>query len=107
MNPQLVALTPAQRLRRPIAALVLGIVPTWVFVGTSETRSVDGEVVAHSRLNYLGVVLGTLALLMAAEALWKDGPWSGRWMPRTLLALAAAVVGLLQVMYSLGVIGDG
>lgn len=104
MDLPLAAQTPFQRLRPPLIGLVLGILPLWLFVGTSESYSVNGQLVSQSRFNLLGLVLAGIGLAMVVRLLWNDGPWAERWLPRTVLAAIAVMVCLAQLAYSVGLL---
>lgn len=107
MDLPLAAQTPFQRLRPALIGLALGILPLWLFMGTSESYSVNGQLVSQSRFNILGVVMAGIGLAMMVKLLWHDGPWSERWLPRTLLAVVAAVICAVQLAYSVGLIDLG
>lgn len=107
MELPLAAQTPFQRLRPPLTSLVLGILPLWLFAGTSESFSVNGQLVSQSRFNILGLVLAGIGLAITARLLWNDGPWAQRWLPRTALAAVAAAICLVQLAYSVGIVDLG
>ncbi|QEN89852.1 hypothetical protein FZC33_27645 [Labrys sp. KNU-23] len=104
MELPLAAQSPFQRLRPPLTGLVLGVLPLWLFVGTSESFSVNGQFVSQSRFNILGLVLAGIGLAMMIKLLWNDGPWARRWLPRTALAVVAAAICLVQLAYSVGLV---
>jgi hypothetical protein len=93
-----------QRLRIPLIGLALGILPLWVFMGTSQNLSVNGVSVSQSRFNVLGLAMAGVGLGMVVKLLWSDGPWRERWLPRTALAIVAAVACVVQLAYSAGFI---
>ena len=92
------------RLRRPLVAILLGILPFWLFIGMSQTTTIDGEVVQDSSLNVLGVILAIAGLIMASKMLRDDGSYNHppRWWPRTLLAILAGLICAAQIVQSLG-----
>ncbi len=92
------------RLRQPLIAMLLGILPLWLFVGMSQTTTVNGQVVQDSSLNLLGVILAIAGLVMVFKMLRDDRSYGRqpRWWPRTILAILAGLVCALQVVQSLG-----
>ncbi|TQX85188.1 MULTISPECIES: hypothetical protein [Rhizobium] len=93
-----------QRLRIPLIGLALGILPLWVFMGASQSVSVDGVSVSQTRFNVLGLAMASVGLGMVVKLLWNDGPWRERWLPRTALAFVAAFACVVQLAYSAGFI---
>jgi hypothetical protein len=92
------------RLRQPLIAMLLGILPLWLFVGMSQTTTVNGQVVQDSSLNVLGVILAIAGLVVVFKVLRDDGAYGhqARWWPRTILAILAGLICILQVVQSLG-----
>lgn len=88
--------------KKSIVAIVLGIIPLWVFIGSTSSTTVNGQVVSSSYFNILGIVLGLVALGMGLSTLFKgtSAPL-GR-----VLAAVAVIVGALQVLISIGVISQ-
>jgi hypothetical protein len=88
--------------KKSIVAIVLGLIPLWVFVGSRSTTTINGEVVSSSALNILGVVLGLVALGIGLSTLFRatSSPL-GR-----VLAAVAAVIGAVQLLISIGVIAQ-
>ncbi|MBP0581841.1 hypothetical protein J8I29_21105 [Labrys sp. LIt4] len=93
-----------RNLKRPLVAILLGVLPFWLFLGASERRKVNGEVVFESDLNLLGVGMAIIALGLAFTMLRRDGSpgQPQRWWPRTLLVIAAIPLALFQLGYSIG-----
>src|SRR5690606_1638888 len=89
------------RFRTPLIILALGIVPFWLFVGSTSTTTVNGQVVSDHRFNIAGLVLGLIGAGMALRALREGARGDGR---RLGLIVAAGIVCLLQVAHSVGVI---
>ena len=96
--------SPWRRLRRPLIALILGVLPFWVFLGSVQQTSVNGKLVQDSSFNTLGILLAVIGLVMAAKMLRKDGSYGEyeRWLPRTALTGVAALVCLFQIGQSAG-----
>ncbi len=92
------------RLRRPLIALILGVLPFWVFMGSVQQTTVNGKLVQDSSFNILGLILAVAGLVMAVKMLRKDGSYDEyeRWLPRTLLTVVAALVCLFQIGQSAG-----
>jgi hypothetical protein len=95
-------LSPKQLLRQPAIALLLGVLPFWLFVGASSSTTINGQVVQQSHFNVLGLVLAGIGLAMAVRLLWGDFQAKQNWLPRTGLAILAALVCLAQLGYSVG-----
>lgn len=85
------------RLKSPLTALALGILPFWVFVGTSNRSTVNGRVVSDSSFNLLGLVMAGIGTAMAFRILRDDAP---RDLPRTALAVVAILVCIFQLWLS-------
>lgn len=96
--------SPWRRLRRPLIALILGLLPFWVFLGSVQQTTVNGRLVQDSSFNILGILLAVIGLVMAIKMLRKDGSYGEyeRWLPRTLLTVAAALVCLFQIGQAAG-----
>lgn len=92
------------RLRRPLVAVLLGVLPFWLFVGMSQTTTVNGKVVQDSSLNVLGVIMAIAGLVIVFKMLRDDGGFGQptRWWPRTALAILAGLLCAFQVVQSLG-----
>lgn len=88
-------------LRKPAVALVLAILPIWLFTGAYSSTTIDGQVVQESHLNLLGLVLSGTGLGMALEVLWGDWRANQNWLPRSALAVVAALACIAQFAYSL------
>lgn len=86
-------------IRRPLLAIVLGLLPFVVFVGTSNTARVNGELVRDEQLNILGLLLAAAGLWMAVASLRAGS------QPATLrrvAAVAAILVCSVQLAASAG-----
>ncbi len=85
--------------RRALTALILGLVPFWVFVGSSNTLKVNGEIVGESHFNVLGLILGIAGIAAAISALRERGSWL-----RTVLCAVALLVCAAQIAWSVELI---
>lgn len=87
------------RLRRPVVALILGLLPFWLFLGTSQQTTVNGRVVQDTSFNILGLILAIAGLVMAVKMLFKDGAYGEpqRWWLRSVLAVLAAALCIFQI----------
>ena len=92
------------RLSAPAIALLLGILPFWLFFGFHQRATVNGRVVQDSGLNILGLVFAVAGIVMVFRMLRDDGSYGHppRWLPRTVLAVLAGLVCLFQAGQSLG-----
>lgn len=92
------------RLRRPLFALLLGMLPFWLFLGTTQQASVNGIKVQDSSFNILGLVLAIAGLVMAVKMLKNDGSYGepSRWWARSVLCIAAALLCVFQIGQSAG-----
>ncbi|MDS1136235.1 tetratricopeptide repeat protein [Nitratireductor indicus] len=82
-------------LRAPLLALVLGVAPFWIFFGTGNSLTVDGELVRQSNFNIAGLVLGIAGAVIAFRALREGGL-----LVRLLLAGIALAVSVFQIAWS-------
>lgn len=79
------------RFSKPLLALAFAILPFFLFVGSTNMTAINGEVVADSRFNLLGTVLGIAGLWIAYRAFRSpvsDGAVKG----------VAAVAGILCIV---------
>lgn len=76
-------------MRKPIIALVLAIIPFFVFFGSHSVVEVNGVVTSESRFNILGIVLGAFAIGMAISVLRQRGTSTGVKVLGGVAALAA------------------
>ncbi|CAB3722800.1 hypothetical protein LMG1873_04073 [Achromobacter piechaudii] len=92
------------RLRRPLAAMLLGLLPFWLFMGSTQQTLVNGKLVQDSSFNILGLILAIAGLVMAAKMLKKDGSYGEppRWWARTVLCVAAVLLCVFQIGQSAG-----
>lgn len=81
-----------------ITALILGIIPFFVFVGTTSSTTING-VTDSSTLNILGLVLGIIGLVIALRTMFRPvGPVA------VVVAVLAAVVCVAAILNSIGYI---
>ncbi|SPT37666.1 Uncharacterised protein [Achromobacter denitrificans] len=92
------------RLRRPLFALLLGMLPFWLFLGTTQQASVNGIKVQDSSFNILGLILAIAGLVMAVKMLKNDGSYGepSRWWARSVLCVVAALLCVFQIGQSAG-----
>lgn len=84
--------------RNAIIALVLGLIGFVLFVGAENTVTENGVVTSHSRLNFAGIILAVIGLIMAIRVLLRR-PAAGA----LLLAILALVVCVVQLAHSTGI----
>lgn len=85
------------RLKIPLIALVLGVLPYFVFVGTSQTVDVNGVRVTDNQLNVLGIILGVVGLIAVIRFLLSR---EQRDLAQKVLAAIAALLCALQIAAS-------
>ena len=90
-----------QLMRTGLIASVLGLLPFVMFVGASNTTTINGEVVQESHLNILGLVLSAIGLAMAVRGL-RSTPQAQRSAPGLALAVVAIVICIVQIGASAG-----
>lgn len=61
--------SPLSGLKTPIIALALGVVPFFLFVGSSHTLTVNGAVVRDEQFNVVGAILALVGLGLALRTL--------------------------------------
>ncbi|MBJ2152163.1 hypothetical protein [Paracoccus sp. IB05] len=86
-----------QRFLKPLTALILGLLPFFLFIGSTGTLMVNGETVSDSRFNPGGIVLALIGIALAAAVIAEKS--SGQ-MARKLLAGLAVLVCALQLASS-------
>ncbi len=89
------------RFRTPAIILALGLVPFWLFIGSSSSTVVNGQTVTESHFNIAGLILGLIGAGMALSALRNDRRGDGL---RVALIVGAGLICLLQLAYSVGLI---
>jgi hypothetical protein len=89
------------RFSRPLIALALAIIPFFLFIGTNNTVTVNGEVVSDNRLNVGGLVMAMVGLALVAGVLKPSAPKDAA---RKAVAAIAGLLCLVQIVSSLDVI---
>src|SRR5690606_7036681 len=85
-------------LKTPIIALALGVSPFFLFVGSSQTVTINGAVVRDEQFNFVGAILALVGLGLAARTLLSRGHKA---LVSKGVAGLAALVCLLQLAASL------
>ena len=88
-----------RQLKLPLVALALGVVPFFLFLGISQTLTVNGAVVHDDQLNIGGLVLAGVGFMLALRSVRPV-----RQRARATLAVLAAVVCAVQLSVSAGVV---
>jgi hypothetical protein len=94
---------PARDVWAPLGVVALGLLPFVVFVGTTSTTTVDGEVVRHEELNVAGLVMAIAGLALAFRVV--RGPGRNRTV-RSVIAGVGALLCIVQVPLSVGLLSD-
>lgn len=89
------------RFYKPLIALALAIIPFFLFLGISNTTSVNGQIVSDSRLNLGGLLMAVIGLGLAFAVLRPSAPKDAA---RKALAALAGLLCLVQIANSLDVI---
>src|SRR5262245_66053812 len=82
--------------RSMLWALGCALAPFVVYVGSSTTHTVNGQVTSHTDYNYAGIVLGVVAIMLAVKAVLRL-PVEAPTQPRALHLVAGAAVAALAV----------
>ena len=88
--------------RSLVTALILGIIPSFLFFGVRNSASVNGVVTSSSRINILGLILGGIGLGLAIRFILRPPP--NRDNGAMLVAILAAAVCVAQLLNSIGLI---
>lgn len=91
-----------ERLGRPLVGLILGILPFYLFVGSTRVVVINGERVRDESFNVLGLVLAGIGLAIALRAVLPGN--GGRDVLRQGFAALAVVLCVLQIAVSGGVL---
>ena len=89
------------RFKAPISALVLGLVPFFIFLGTSSTVTINGVVTRQEQFNLLGLVCALVGLGIVFAVMRPSAP---RDLPRRLAAGLSGAVCLLQLASSVSLL---
>lgn len=92
--------------KNEILGLVAGIIPFFLFIGSTSSNSVNGQVVSSSSFNLVAIVGGAIALLLAFNGLRElsDQTANSR-LVHIGLAVALVLLGAFQIMRGIGMIG--
>lgn len=85
----------------PVVAIVLAVLPFWVFGGSSSSTTVNGEVVSEQSVNLLGVVLAVAAIVIGVKRVRGEG---GNVAVRRTLSVVAIVIGVVQLPLCVGLL---
>lgn len=89
------------RFSKPIIALALAIIPFFLFLGTTNLVTVNGEVVSDDRFNLGGLIMAVIGLVMVFGILRPSAPKDAA---RKGLAVVAGILCLVQIANSVDVI---
>lgn len=89
------------RFSKPIAALALAIIPFFIFIGSTDMVTVNGEVVSDNRFNLGGLIMAAIGLGMVFAVLRPSAPKDPM---RKAIAAVAGLLCLVQVASSIDVI---
>jgi hypothetical protein len=87
----------------PLGVVALGLLPFVVFVGTTSSTTVNGEVVRQEELNVAGLVMAIAGLFLAFRVV--RGPGRNR-IVRSVIAGAGALLCVVQLPLSIGLLTD-
>lgn len=89
------------QLRTPLIAILLGALPFFIFLGTSQTVTINGVTVRDDQFNLLGIILAVIGLWLAFTVLRPSAPKD---VTRKILAVIAVLLCLLQLAASIGLV---
>jgi hypothetical protein len=89
------------RFKTPLIAILLAVLPYFIFLGSSQTVAVNGVTIRDDQFNLLGVVLAIVGLWLVFAVLRPSAP-SDR--ARKIVAIIAGLLCALQLVASLGVV---
>ncbi|WEK03420.1 MAG: hypothetical protein P0Y65_14615 [Candidatus Devosia phytovorans] len=89
------------RFSKPLIVLALAILPFFLFLGTTDSVRVNGELVSDNRFNLGGLVMAVIGLGMVFGMLRPSAPRDGL---RKALAALAGLLCLVQVANSVDII---
>lgn len=89
------------RFSKPLIALALAIIPFFLFLGTTDMVTVNGEVVSDNRFNLGGLVMAVIGIGIVFGVLRSRTPKDP---PRKVLAVVAGLLCCVQIANSLDVI---
>lgn len=85
------------RFYTPLIALLLGVLPFFLFLGATNTTTLNGEVIADDRFNLLGLVMAIVGLVLVYRVLRPSAPNDGA---RKGLAAVAGLICAVQLANS-------
>jgi len=89
------------RFAKPLIAIALAIVPFFLFIGSTDTVTVNGAVVSDNRFNLGGLVMAIAGLALVFGVLKPSAPKDGA---RKGIAVIAALLCLVQIANSLDIV---
>jgi len=89
------------RFSKPLIALALAIVPFFLFLGTTDMVTVNGEVVSDNRFNLGGLVMAVIGIGIVFGVLRSGAPTD---LARKVLAVVAGLLCCVQIANSIDVI---
>lgn len=89
------------RFKTPLIAALLAIIPYFLFLGATNTVTVNGATVTDDRFNLLGVILALIGLGLVVSVLRPSAPKD---TGRKLAAALAGVLCVLQLAASLDLV---
>lgn len=89
------------RFTKPLIAIALAIIPFFVFIGSTDTVTVNGEVVSDNRFNLSGLVMAIVGLVVVLGILKPSAPKDAA---RKGIAVIAALLCLVQIANSVDAI---
>lgn len=91
--------------RTEIAGIVVALLPFVLRFGTSYTRTVNGVVVESQSTNYVGLILGPIAILIGLRVLTMLKRTSDEDRIKRIVAIAAIIlIGVLQLLSGFGLV---
>ncbi|GLZ36746.1 hypothetical protein [Actinokineospora sp. NBRC 105648] len=94
-----------RQLKLLIGGVVCAVLPYFLFIGASQTVTVNGRVTVDQQLNVLGVIagLGAIAIAWSMAMKWEtEADKAPKWR---IAAVVIGLAGAVQVVYSLGLLG--
>jgi hypothetical protein len=90
--------------KNDIIGLVAGILPFFLFIGGSTTRTVNGQVVSQSSLNLVALIGGAIAIIMAVIGFRTMSEREGNRSIYLALFVVLALLGAYQVVRGIGLV---
>lgn len=86
---------------KPLVALSLAIIPFFIFIGSTDTVTINGELVSDNRFNLGGLIMAGIGLAMVFAVL---RPWARTTVKAKAIAAVAGLLCLVQILNSIDVI---